>query len=582
MPKLTDHNPPAEFQAQLDKLLTLPAAYHFITVGRGKKKARYVKWRRRKANLYQQIEACCVELAARLGYSIHTAQGRAFVSQQTAQIKRGFFDPLYWVQCNVEETEWFSCIPVCSPWYEAPASPYRDITNWPTLVTYPDGQPDVPPLTYHGQTIAEFFNDTLWLWGRRRFKLATPFAPGKFEPIILHMSGTLTVDASHRASRPMFSVLARSYLGVATNPDFATLRPPLTRTISFYWRYRPRAYAPPYFHGTLDRIMYAVLNTRSTYQQFVQPTHCVITFANRPMKGKAYNNNTTVHTESNITPALYMIRPAAVEQSAPIGYEFGTTLWTYNRLTNTWDVHQTQDVSFMFAVYEERLLTYSGSDTFAVQGPDFQYKGIWPNPILPPYGLDHVTPSPWGFSLVARDFGQPETWHLWRYDQDGTAIDNYGLGQQSLANGGKAFHRGYTPDGSLWGLDPTGQSTEAYFWLADGTYAGQVHVLGNPISRLLPSRNGIWAILTDDHIWFWPWPASFSAQTYPTVIDNFTNVNRSYTPPYDVAPLDDGLLFWYQNGDNYFLSDIFTETQGPTMPEAHPGNGLSMNLHLLP
>jgi hypothetical protein len=581
MPKLTNYNPPAEYADKLAQLLTLQAAVEYGYWGRGKKKTRYVKWHSRRPNLYRQIEGACEELARRLGYSLFTDQGKAFVQQRTEEIKRGFFDPLYWTQCTIEDTEWFSCIPICSPWYEAPESPYRDLLNWPTQVTYPDGQPDVPPLTFHGETISEFFNDTLWLWGRRRFKLATPFAPGVFEPIILSLAGTLDVQASHRPSRPMFSVLAKSYLGANTNPDFSTLRPPLTKAISFYWRYRPKKAVPPYYNASLDRIMYAVLNTRSTYQPFVQPTHCCVTFANRPMRGKAYNNNTTVHTESNILPILYMIRPAPIETSAPMGYEFGTTLWTYDRLANAWDIHQTQDIVTQFAVHEERFLTYSGNDTLAVQGADFQYLNIWPNPVTPPLGFWKISPSPWGFSITARDFGAPETWHVWHYDPDGAPIADYSMPSPTLATGGWAFHQGYGPHGILWGLDPTGFSNSAYIWTQGGTYAGEVHAPGQAIARLLPSRNGLWAIALDDRIYFWPWPASIEPVTYPTVIDNFSDLNRLTVPPYDVAPVDDGLFFWFQNGSNYFLSDIFTVTYGPVMPAHHPGTAYSVNLHLL-
>jgi len=580
MVKLTEYAPAAQYVERLNQLLGLPATIPTFTRGRKKRRVTWYVFRRRKSRLWRDLEAAAAEIARREGVNVFAPSGRAFVQQLVAQMKRGYFNPTYWVECPPLITELLECVPTAEPRDPPPNSPYRDPANLPTTPTYPDGTLDAPSIAYTGATAGGYFADTYWSWGRTKYRLATRITTQQFEPLLLDWRPTITITADKRPSRPMVSTLARSYLGAEFFIDFLTRRPPLTRTISFYHRYKPPDTDPPYFNATVQRQLYAVLNARSTYQDAAPITHAAILWANRPMKGLAYNNNTTVQTSLSGTPKLFMLRPPPVIASAPLGYDSGATFWLYDIITNEWAGYFVEAFSVAWATHGDTLCAYSLFELLQFYGPDQIPTNTLPQPWAAPYEYDHLAASPWGYTVVATNPGPPKTSHAWLYAPDGTLLSDLELSDYSIDTGGLYLHRGYTPDGALFGPYPVGALNEILLWLPSYAFAGAITTRPGATPIMLPGPNGIWSVTPDNVANHSAWPTGLQQRTYPYNLAS-TTTPAAQLPAYaGIAGLDDGLFCWEPNGANFLLLPDGTIVPGNPMTQVYPGVNAAAHVHI--
>lgn len=583
MAKLTGYDPDPALQALADlttAIVDKPAPQK--TIAKVKPKAKRKRGVRRPSLLYRDLEAAAQELARRLKMPPAQPSTAEFIRAQVDAMKRGFFDPLYWIQAEELWTSYLTSDPVNTLDLSPPPYAYRDPDNAPSRVTYPDGQTGFPPARYHGRTQFHAFRDLDWTWRKTLFRLAAPITPNQFEPTILHLAGPIVVDADRRGSRPMFSVVARVYIGDENNPDISTLRPPLTRAFNFLWRYRPPPASPPYYHVTDDRILYASVNSRATYQPFANLTHALVTSAPMPMKGRRFNNNTRVSTAAYLTPTLYQLRPAAVLPASPIAYEFGPVCWTYNRDTGEWETHNAPDLTGFFAVREDLLLTYSYLYAFSIQDEQFAYITTFPEDPVTGFYFAGIYPAVWGWGLVYTDWGSPQLWYVTKLTPEGDLIENTTPAAINNQSNLIAFAAGYSPFGYHWGFDPYGLSADMWLQTAEGKYAGWVHTGAIGIAKLYPCRTGIFAWLTTGALWFWPWAADAPEVTYPLYIANFIDTELSFDSNWTIAPTEAGLWAMNIDGETLEVDDTFATTIGPGADPVRPMTNVSKNLMLLP
>jgi hypothetical protein len=154
----------------------------------------------------------------------------------------------------------------------------------------------------------DVFTDDVWRWRRDLFIRNETCIEKCPDAVFLDIRGTLTVNASNRASRPMLS-LATSLQNSPESTALAVDDPaPLVNCWKHYWRYDLPVVSPPYWHGSVQRrIMQALGGDRASKSNPL----VVCRTAPSPMLGRGFNNNTYVNITWAGNAVLY--EPVAPE-----------------------------------------------------------------------------------------------------------------------------------------------------------------------------------------------------------------------------------------------------------------------------
>lgn len=240
------------------------------------------------------------------------------VYEEIENIANGIFNPDFWVKCEEISNKFYKSTPTNAFDPNPPPYAYRDEFNLPTRPTYTTGIFDASPARYAGQTTAGFFYDSYLVWQTTLFILKNPISNDTDEPAILFWNPTITINTDHRGSRPMLSVLMRSWIERVGSPELTTLDTPTYKTYppgqqktrqvkSLYWRYVVPVTAPPFFSLSQPRrIIQNLLKAASIgTEQDMQRARVVS--APRPVFGRGFNNNTTIQTSVTNKPRIYQI-----------------------------------------------------------------------------------------------------------------------------------------------------------------------------------------------------------------------------------------------------------------------------------
>jgi hypothetical protein len=324
--KYTDQNIPPELRGHYKRLIsnssaTMPSSGHART--------------RRAARMSQQRDRTSADewaaVAAQVYEEIKGIPGvdtkRRFISEEKNRLRRGIFDPVYWVQLGTNNRQYLSSTPDNAPDQNPPPYAYRDPENLPSLVTYPDGTPDIEPIRTSGATINGRWHDLQMVWSKVSYPLIkNGQRPAKL-PLCWVTKGTMTIDADTRASRPMLSVIAKAILTDQDYPGGDTNQPPAHPMISLYWLYKVPDTSPPYYHATVPIARKAVLNKHIDAPPGIVPARIIMLTAARPMLGIGYNNNTSVTTSYAEAGAIYQLMPCLKEPPEPGGWLEITLEW---------------------------------------------------------------------------------------------------------------------------------------------------------------------------------------------------------------------------------------------------------------
>lgn len=227
------------------------------------------------------------------------------IRKRVRDMKAGIFDPLWWTDAQLISTEYLSCSPSSVPDPNPPPYDFRTSANLPTIPTYTDGTPGATGMAYNGSKHGSYFQDDDLSWGRFVYSLkenATKIGEIYAFAII---DPTMTIQASHRASRPMLSIITSACITDSTDAVQNTTAP-VTEGIapsaptqsrkaqSHYWRYKIPRTTPPYFNTVKPRKIVRDLVKSSSLQLTSTNARLVLLLAPRPMFGRGFNNNNTV------------------------------------------------------------------------------------------------------------------------------------------------------------------------------------------------------------------------------------------------------------------------------------------------
>lgn len=566
MPKLWNFDPSDEFAVKLHYVLAVnPPFLPDQQTGRARRRVKKLSRRKPKTQLYRFLEAACQELADRLNKPRHQVETLRFIDRQVRNLKAGYYDPEYWAEAAHLWTVALSCEPTNVPDPTPPPYSYRDPTNLPSDVTYPDGETAEIVPTVTGETTAGYFHDTLWSWRKTLIKLAAPVTVDVFEPLILELTGDIHVLADVRPSRPMFSVVARVYLGDANNPENSTLRPPLTRTISWAWRYKPpRSNDLPY-SITVSRRCVGIVNGRADYQDLPQWTHMLTTYAGAPLKGRRFNNNTAVAITADLAPVLHQIKPKPKPAQAILESTPNAVVHTYVRATATWTAHQQPQGTALRAVRNDRYATYVAPRSFFVQDSLFQYVGQWTRPNELTEAVNSLQASPTGFNVYTTNFTEPRSRNTYRYTPDGIFIDRRTTNLYAYPTYPQPWNQQTYVRNYIAGPGQTSGDVALHWFDQDGAYLisdwwGPYNAYG-----YYPTSLGLYIWLFDQGYVHVPWPSNLTPHPWQTYRPSLLRIPGALGTWFPFGACEDGLIV--RNAQNLYR---VLAPNGTLTPEPRP------------
>lgn len=327
--KTTGPNPPPPLAAAFGRLVSVGAAGGAAAgTARTRRAARYTKPKTTRSRTNAALWSLCVDMALwyaennRLPYSVGFARDR-----YREAVARSY-PSQYWTPVAATTSRPITSTPTSTLDPSPPSYAYRDPLNQPTIPAYPTGTPGGGAPAYAGATTGTEFADITWTWAAYDFPIPDTADATSLDRALLSLAYTLTVAASDRPSRPMYSLAARLRAGVEGDAWIDGTAPPIEPSSVYYTRYRPPATTPPYYTGAkTDTLHVAAQLLRDPLA--TDPADTVsLAIGPRPMFGRGYNNNTQVDTSLQIlgTPLLILPKLSAstlpwVEyQSDPVRY----------------------------------------------------------------------------------------------------------------------------------------------------------------------------------------------------------------------------------------------------------------------
>jgi len=315
--KITDQTIPPELAALYAKLISRkPTLAGTSFAARTKPRALKKAPKRKKRKSLRDYEAA-VEMILDNIMDIHNSPSLDTLRVTLlAELKRGNFNLLYWVQCEKTGSIFLKNFPTSAPWTGTRNYAYPDPTNMPSIPTYGAGTTVTSYPLYRGYTVDNTFKDYALRWRRSIFKLSNPCLKGDTEPVYLSLVGNIYVEADVRPSRAMLSAIIKHWLVKNTSDRLTTVEAPTSKPISALWRYKTPRGEAPYFN--LVHPLRTIYNMRAkTHEESAGGLkHCVILTAPMPMMGKRFNNNTYVTTALDAEPQLFQIKKCTVSDTS--------------------------------------------------------------------------------------------------------------------------------------------------------------------------------------------------------------------------------------------------------------------------
>lgn len=355
MAKVTQQNVPPQLEA-LFFALTSPGK---ITQGpdgtlqlkKGKKQPKKKPRRNLDLKAFQET----AELVKKINFDDVGKQApENFVYDLTQDLILGIFPPQFFEKCEVETAITLESIPASIADENPPPYGFRTNEFLPTLPTYPDGTPTSQPASYSGEKIGLKFEDKLWRWRKIIYKCNAIDEIAGEKKVLIRWDARIDIDASARGSKPMLSLNMTASLSTDTGGALSSTAPPIQKKTTYYWRFQMPPSAAPFFHTFQVRKIVKPLARILKKSGSGQFTRYVINCGNRPMMGRAYNNNNTVDTRLTGDPELWEIATCSASNLA---------VWENLQFT-------TSRAYLDFAIKESTGLTIAVGRTFAISSTD--------------------------------------------------------------------------------------------------------------------------------------------------------------------------------------------------------------------
>lgn len=240
------------------------------------------------------------------------------VRAEVAEINSGNWNPVYWKKNEDFSTDFLTNVPtgVIDP--NPPPYGYRVAGMQPSIPTYGEGTASGAAAFYEGALVGNTFFDLTYTWSKTTFVLDAPIKANEYEPVLMVFNGQLTSSGTTRGSRPMLSMVTRSFLCgaagaalldksapiVPANPALAGLQ---RGARSEYWRYDIPVAAAPFFNQVNFRRVLQDLNKSASIDTGYPLEFAVVLVAPRPMFGRGFNNNSHVLSTLTGTPEIYQL-----------------------------------------------------------------------------------------------------------------------------------------------------------------------------------------------------------------------------------------------------------------------------------
>lgn len=257
----------------------------------------------------------------------------------------------WWRTVTPQQTQYFTSHPQSAADLDPPAYAYRTPDNLPSLMSYGMGDPSSAPLAATGSLKNGYFSDDALTWAAFKFKLPEPAGYSIEYPLLVRVSLAIRAICDKRGSRPMFSYRFR-ITPCADEPDLANWNvPPLTASLTGYYRYKPPLGVAPYYDASLTRLDYIVpFRDEIAYNK----TWFVVEVSPRAMMGHGNNNNAAVAITA--TPNIRMLtpKPTIYAWERPCFHMGGSIIRALNDNMTSWvDIDITPIVLPEFATREQ-------------------------------------------------------------------------------------------------------------------------------------------------------------------------------------------------------------------------------------
>jgi hypothetical protein len=319
MAKFTDQEVPPELVALYDRLISNGKAGAFANNScHVRKAAKKPKRPRKTPYVVRRLSAMVDILCDRLGLEPDSTAWRARHYVELSKLLDGVIDSDLWMACGILESVPLEASPENLPDPSPPPYAYRDVGNLPSLTTYVDGETGEGVPTYEGAHVGGYFEDTFWRWQRKVYALIEPITNPNDAAAFFYGGLDFQVDADARASKPMFSAMAKPILARIGEGILETVDAPRVGAVSLYWRYKiPDSDAPYFFKEYSRRVM--ILPRLTPKAGDSDPfTRAVLTIGPRPMFGRGFNNNQSVSVQMEEGIQLYQLNPCIGKTANPI------------------------------------------------------------------------------------------------------------------------------------------------------------------------------------------------------------------------------------------------------------------------
>jgi hypothetical protein len=236
-----------------------------------------------------------------------------FVFAMTRDLILGVVDAKYFQTCTVDSTVSFEAVPTNIVRNPQPPYSYRLTGMLSTKPTYPAGTLGSAGAWYEGNASTidgnGVFVDTLWRWKKRVFDAEALDETEPDKKILMVWDCTIQINTSTRASRTMLSLVMTAHKATAGTAECVSPGPPLIKPKSFYWRFKVPPTSAPYYHSSQVRKVVLPMARMIKKTTDTIDLRYALTYGNRPMLGRGFNNNTDVQTAFTGDPVLWEIKP---------------------------------------------------------------------------------------------------------------------------------------------------------------------------------------------------------------------------------------------------------------------------------
>jgi hypothetical protein len=230
---------------------------------------------------------------------------RMEIREELSRIARGIFSEAYWMLTEIPQTKSLHSIPTSAAITQPERYLYPDPSNQPTTPTYPAGTTDANAGYYHGATSAGLYADLESGWYVALHDLLRDTMGTDIVPVLLHISGSINIDASDRSCRAARSLVWKAELLNAAQDGWADNAFPFAGAPDTWPTRKELPDSAPY--GQLSQTVTLIRNlTHSAHYVRTGSRYLKTSVAPLPMWGYMYNNNTSITTDWEGDESVYV------------------------------------------------------------------------------------------------------------------------------------------------------------------------------------------------------------------------------------------------------------------------------------